>query len=66
MKRTLTRAGLLIDSWRDQSSQTEPSGIELPDGATAGNQLRDTSGDVPSVPRLMSLIALGTIEWKSP
>ena len=66
MKRTLTRAGLLIDSWRDQSSQTEPSGIELPDGATPGNQLRDTSGDVPSVPRLMSLIALGTIEWKSP
>ncbi len=66
MEHTLTRAGLLIDSWRDQSSHTEPSGIELPDGATPGSQLSDTSGDVPSAPRLMSLIALGTIEWKSP
>lgn len=66
MEHTLTRAGLLIDSWRDQSSQTEPSGIELPDCAIPDRQLCDTSDDVPSAPRLMSLIALGTIEWKSP
>ncbi len=65
MSRTLTVAGLLVDSWRDQSPQTEPSEMNLPDGAIPISRLRGTSDDVPSTPRLMSLIALGAVKWKS-
>ena len=64
MSRSLTIAGLLVDSWRDQSPQTEPSGMNLPDGAIPISQLRGTSDDVPSTPRLMSMIALGAIKWE--
>ena len=65
MSRSLTLAGLLVDSWRDQSPQTEPSEMNLPDGAIPISRLRGTSDDVPSTPRLMSLIALGAVKWES-
>ena len=65
MLRTLTRTGLLVDSWRDQSPQTEPSEMNLPDGAIPISRLRSTSDDVPSTPRLLSLIALGVVKWES-
>jgi hypothetical protein len=65
MSRSLILAGLLVDSWRDQSPQTEPSEMSLPDGTIPISQLRGTSDDVPSTPRLTSLIALGTVKWKS-
>ena len=65
MSRTLTVAGLVVDSWRDQSPQTEPSEMNLPDGAIPSSRLRSTSDDVPSTPRLLSLIALGAVKWES-
>jgi len=65
MSRTRIRAGLLVDSWRDQSPQTEPSEMNLPDGAIPISRIRSTSDVVPSTPRLVSLIALGAVKWES-
>jgi hypothetical protein len=65
MSRTLAVAGLLVDSWRDQSSQTEPSAMNLPGGPIPTSRLHGTSDDVPSTPRLMSMIELGVIKWES-
>jgi len=65
MSRSLAVAGLLVDSWRDQSPQTEPSEMNLPGGADPISRLRGPSDDVPSTPRLTSLIVLGTVKWKS-
>jgi hypothetical protein len=65
MSRSLAVAGLLVDSWRDQSPQTEPSEMNPPGGAGPISRLRGPSDDVPSTPRLTSLIALGTVKWKS-
>ena len=39
--------------------------MNLPDGAIPISRLRGTSDDAPSTPRLMSLIALGAVKWKS-
>ena len=65
MSRSLILAGLLVDSWRDQSPQTEPSEMSLPAGAIPISRLRSMSDDAPSTPRLTSLIALGAVKWKS-
>ena len=65
MSHSLAVAGLVVDSWRDQSPKTEPSKRDLPDGVTPTSQLRTTSDDVPSTPPLTSLIALGAVRWKS-
>jgi hypothetical protein len=65
MSRSLILAGLLVDSWRDQSPQTEPSEKNLQHSATQTSQPRGTSDDVPSTPRLTSLIAVGAIKWDS-
>jgi uncharacterized protein YfiM (DUF2279 family) len=65
MANTLTVAGLLIDSWRDQSSHTEPSEMNLLGGANATNRLRGASDDSRATPRLESLIALGAVKWES-
>ena len=65
MSRTITLAGMLIDSWRDQSPQAEPGEMDLPGGASPSSQLRGTSDDVPSTLRLGSLIALGAVKWES-
>jgi hypothetical protein len=65
MSRSLILAGLLVDSWRDQSPQTEPSEMSLPDRTIPISQLRGTSDDVPSTPRLTSLIAVGAVKWES-
>ena len=65
MSHSLTVAGLLVDSWRDQSPQTEPSEMNPPGGASPISRLRGPSDDVPSTPRLTSLIALGAVKWKS-
>ena len=65
MSRALTVAGLLVDSWRDQSPQTEPSEMNQPQDAIPISELRGTSDDVPSTPRLTSLIGLGAVKWKS-
>jgi hypothetical protein len=64
MSRMLTVAGLLVDSWRDQSPQTEPSAMNLPDGATPISRFRGTPDDGTAAPRLTSLIALGAVKWK--
>jgi hypothetical protein len=65
MSRTITLAGMLIDSWRDQSPQAEPDEMNLPGGAIPSSRLRGTSDDVPSTLRLGSLIALGAVKWES-
>ena len=66
MPRTLTLAGLLIDSWRDQSPQTELSEMNLPGGEIPIGRFRGTSDDgTGSAPRLTSLIALGATKWES-
>ena len=71
MSRTLVLAELLIDSWRDQSPQTESGDMGLPGDRTPIGRSRDTSDDHivlddgPSAPRLTSLIALGAVKWKS-
>jgi hypothetical protein len=65
MSRSLVLAGLLVDSWRDQSPQMEPGKMNLPGGAIPMSRLRGTSDDVPSTPRLTSLIALGAMKWES-
>jgi hypothetical protein len=64
MSHTLTVAGLLIDSWRDQSPQSEASEMNLPRGAIPISLFRGTSDDGPSAPRLASLIALAATTWK--
>ena len=65
MSRSLVLAGLLVDSWSDQSPQTEPGEMNLPGGTSPASQVRGTPHDVPSTPRLTSLIALGVVKWKS-
>jgi hypothetical protein len=65
MSRTFIVAGLLVDSWRDQAPQTEPSEMNLPGSAIPISRFRGTSDDVPSTPRLTSLIALGAVKWES-
>jgi hypothetical protein len=65
MSRSLVLAGLLVDSWRDQSPQMESSEMSLLGDAIPISRLRGTSEDAPSTPRLMSMIALGTIKWES-
>ena len=65
MSRTLTVAGLPVDSWRDQSPQTEPSEMNQPQDAIQIRQLRGTSDDAPSTPRLLNLVALGAVKWES-
>jgi len=59
MSRTLVLAGLLIDSWRDHSPQTEPREMSFPGGAIPVNRGRGTSKEVIPAPRLTSLSALG-------
>jgi hypothetical protein len=65
MSRTITLAGMLIDSWRDQSPQAEAVEMDLPGGASPGSRLRGTSDDIPSTLRLGSLIAMGAVKWES-
>jgi hypothetical protein len=65
MSRTLVLAGLLIDSWRDQSPQTEPCEVDLPGDAIPTSLFRGTSDGLPSAPRLTSLIALSATQWES-
>lgn len=66
MSRSLSVAGLLVDSWRDQQPpQTESSEMNLPDGAIPIGRLRGASDDAPATPRLMSMISLGAVKWKS-
>jgi hypothetical protein len=65
MSRSLILAGLLVDSWRDQSPQTEPSEMSLPDGTIPISRIHGTSEKAPSTPRLASLIAVGAIKWDS-
>ena len=65
MSRSLAVAGLLVDSWRDQSPQTEPSEMNPPDGASPISRPRGAPEDAPATPRLTSLIALGAVKWKS-
>jgi len=64
MPRTLVLAGLLIDSWRDQSSQTEPSDVNLPGGATLISRFGGTFDDGTAAPRLTNLIELAATEWE--
>jgi hypothetical protein len=71
MSRTLIRAELLIDSWRDQPQRLEFKAWGLPGGKAPINRSRDTSDghivldDGPSAPSLVSLIALGAMKWES-
>jgi hypothetical protein len=66
MSRSLSVTGLLVDSWRDQQPpQTESSEMNLPDGAIPASRPRGASGDAPATPRLMSMISLGAVKWKS-
>ena len=65
MSRTLALAGLLIDSWRDQSSQIGPGEMNLPGGAIPGSLLRGTSDDGTAASRLTSLIALAAVKRES-
>jgi len=64
MPRTLALAGLLIDSWRDQSSHTEPSDVKLPGGAPLISRFGGTFDDGSVAPRLASLIELAATEWE--
>jgi len=66
MSSSLSVAGLLVDSWRDQQPpQTQSSEMNLPDGATPISRLRGASDDASATPRLMSMISLGAVKWKS-
>ena len=71
MSRTLIRAELLIDSWRDQPQRLEFKDRGLPAGEAPINRSHDTSDgnivldDGPSAPSLVSLIVLGAIKWES-
>jgi hypothetical protein len=65
MSRTLTIAGLVVDSWRDQSPQREPSEMNRPGSTIPISQTRATSDDEPPTPGLMSLIVVGAVKWKS-
>jgi hypothetical protein len=65
VSRSLILAGLLVDSWRDQSPQREPSEMNRPGSTIPISHIRATSDDVPSTPRLTSLIAVGAIKWDS-
>lgn len=65
MPRSLILAGLVVDSWRDQSPQTESSEMNLQDSAIPISRLHGTSEKAPSTPRLASLIAVGAIKWDS-
>jgi hypothetical protein len=65
MARSLILAGLLIDSWRDQSPQTESSEMNLQDSVTPISRFRATPDDSTAAPRLASLIALGAVKWES-
>jgi hypothetical protein len=62
MVRSLILAGLLIDSWRDQSPQTKSSEMNLQDSTTPISRFRGTPDDSTAAPRLASLIALGAIK----
>ena len=64
MSRTLTVAGLLIDSWRDYP-QTQPGERNLPGDAVPVGHFGSTSDGEPSAPRLTSLIELGAVKWDS-
>jgi hypothetical protein len=64
MPRTLALAGLLIDSWRDQSSQTELNEMNLPGGTIPIKGFGGASDDGTAAPRLTSLIALAVTEWE--
>jgi hypothetical protein len=63
MSRSLILAGLLVDSWRDQSPQTNPSEMNPPDGAIPIRRFQGTSDDAPLTPGLTSLIVLGAAKW---
>jgi len=63
MSCTLTVAGLLIDSWRDQLPQMAPSGMNPPGDAIRPSRFRDLSDDVLA-PRLASLIELAATKWE--
>jgi hypothetical protein len=65
MSRTLAVAGLVVDSWRDQSPQREPSEMDRPGSTIPISQLRATSDDEPPTPGLMSLIVVGAMKWDS-
>jgi hypothetical protein len=62
MSRTLTVAGLLIDSWRDQLPHPEPSEMNLPGSAIPISRFNGTSDDVPSTLHLTSLIEFGAMQ----
>jgi hypothetical protein len=64
MSRSIVLAGLLVDSWRDESTQTEPSETNLPGGAFPISRFRTASDDAPSTPRLSGLIVLGATKWE--
>jgi hypothetical protein len=65
MSRTLVLAGLLIDAWRDQPAQTEPTGMNLASGASPGSLLGGTCEDGTAASRLTSLIALAAVKRES-
>jgi hypothetical protein len=65
MTRTLALAGLLIDSWRDQSSQTELNEMDPPGGAIPRRLLGGTSDDGTAASRLTSLFALAAVKGES-
>jgi hypothetical protein len=65
MSRVISLAGLMIDSWRDQSPQAEPGEMNLPDGEIHNSRLRGASDDVVSTLCLGNLIALGAVKWES-
>ena len=71
MARTLIRAELLVDSWRDQPQRLEFKDWGLPGGEASINRSCGTSDghivldDGPSVLRLVGLIPLGAMKWES-
>jgi hypothetical protein len=71
MSRTLIRAELLIDSWRDQPQRLGFKGMGLSGGEAPINRSRDTSDDHvvlddgPSTPIMVSLISLCAMKWES-
>lgn len=65
MSRTLVLAGLLIDAWRDQSTQTELSEMNPPGGAIPGRLFGGTSDDGTAASRLTSLFALAAVKSES-
>jgi len=64
MSRTLTVAGLLIDSWRDQSRRPEPDDMVLPGEAIPISQFGGTSDDGTAAAHLTSLIAMAAAQWE--